>query len=456
MRSTKTTEAGKGSPSKTTSRGGGASNSEGRDAPPPRAPAGRAAPPHGPGGSRGFRLSTFTSLKHRDFRLIWTSTLFNSAGQWIQQVTLGWLVYDLTGSALLLGAVNGVRAIPFFLVGPLAGVAIDRVNRRKLLIWVQVYMALTAALFALDVLTHNVQVWHLFVFTFATGMGWAVSMPLRQSIVPSLVPRDDLMNAISLNSAAFNVTRIVGPALGGILITVLGPGENFLIQAACYVAVVAVVFPARIPDSSRRGISMPLLTDFAEGFRYVRQDKTVLTLILMALVPMIFVMPASQSLLPVFAKDVLHRGPGSLGILYSAMGVGALVGTLVLASLGNFQRKGALLMSGGLLVGVALVLFSRSTLLPLSLGLLVLLGAFQMVYMSTNNTILQTSVRDDVRGRVMSIYMLDQGLVPLGSLLAGALTEGLGPATAVTLMGSTAVVLAGVSVLSFRHIRELR
>jgi MFS family permease len=405
---------------------------------------------------RGFRPSTFNSLRHRDFRLIWFSTLFNSGGQWIQQVTLGWLVYEMTNSALLLGAINGVRAIPFLLVGPLAGVAIDRVNRQKLLVVVQVFMATLAALFAFDVMLGYVQTWHLFLFTFATGAGWAVSMPLRQSIVPSLVPREDLMNAIALNSAAFNLTRIIGPAIGGLLITVIGAGENFLIQAACYATVVLFVVPARIPTRARIGKAAPMLTDLVEGLKYVRHDKTVLTLILMAMVPMVFVMPASQTLLPVFSKDVLGREADGLGIMFSAMGVGALIGTLALASLGNFQRKGLLLLTGGLLVGVALILFSQSTQLPLSLAFLVAIGAFQMVYMSTNNTILHTVVRDDVRGRVMSIYLLDQGLVPLGSLLAGGLTEGLGPATAVTLMGATTVVLAAFGIAGLRDIRRLR
>lgn len=410
----------------------------------------------GRGGKRRFNLRTFTSLRHRDFRLMWFSTLFNSGGQWIQQVTLSWLVYDMTGSALLLGAINGMRAIPFFLVGPVAGVATDRMNRRLLLVGTQLFMAVVAALFALDVLFEVVQVWHLFAFTLLTGAGWAVSMPLRQSIVPSLVPREDLMNAVSLNSAAFNITRIVGPAIGGVLITLVGPGQNFLIQALCYVGVVALVLPARIPDSSRRGKSASMFSDFKEGMRYVRDDKVVLTILLMALVPMLLVMPATQTLLPVFAKDVLRMGPDGLGLLFSAMGVGALAGTLTLASLGDFQRKGLLLMTGGFLVGIAVILFALSSIFVISMAALILVGAFQMVYNSTNNTILQTVVREDVRGRVMSIYMMDQGLVPLGSLLAGALAEGFGPGIAVALMGGAAVVLAGIGFSKLRYIRELR
>ncbi len=416
------------------------------------------APQSGMGGrppKARFSLKTFSSLRHRDFRYIWFSTLFNSGGQWIQQVTLSWLVYDMTGSALLLGAINGVRAIPFFLVGPVAGVATDRMNRRFMLISIQLFMAAVAALFAMDVLFGFVQVWHLFAFTLLTGAGWAVSMPLRQSIVPSLVPREDLMNAVSLNSAAFNITRIVGPAIGGVLITVLGPGENFLIQALCYIGVVAMVLPAKIPNAARRG-NASMFGDFKEGMRYVRNDKVVLTILLMALVPMLLVMPATQTLLPVFAKDVLDIGPEGLGLLFSAMGVGALIGTLTLASLGNFQRKGLLLMAGGFLVGVAVIFFALSPFFLFSLLALALVGAFQMVYNSTNNTILQTVVRDDVRGRVMSIYMMDQGLVPLGSVVAGAIAEVSGPGVAVALMGGLAVVLSGIGIMKLRYIRELK
>lgn len=402
------------------------------------------------------RLNTFTSLKHRDFRLIWFSTLFNSGGQWIQQVTLGWLVYDMTGSPLLLGAVNGMRAIPFLLIGPFAGVAADRLDRRRLLMVTQLFMAVVAAMFAIDVMTGHVRVWHLFLFTLMTGIGWSFNMPLRQSIVPSLVPREDLMNAISLNSAAFNVTRIAGPALGGLLIALFGAGGNFLIQALCYMAVIAMIFPARIPPPSGQGTSQPVLTNIMEGLSYVRHDKTVLTLILMGLIPSIFVMPASMSLLPVFAEDVLDVGPTGLGILMSASGAGALLGTLSLASLGNFQRKGALLLGSAVMVGVALTLFSRSVWMPLSLFLLLLVGTFQMTYMATNNTILQMAVRDDVRGRVFSIYMLDQGLVPLGSLMAGGMTQAWGPASAVSLMGGTAIVLAIIATLRLPHIRQLK
>src|SRR5439155_17225871 len=192
-------------------------------------------------------LSTFRSLHYRDFRLLWLSTLFMSAGQWIQQVTLGWLAYQLTGSAFMLGAINGVRSFPMLILGPLGGVAADRIERKRLLVGTQVVLVASAFALALVISAGHLRVWHLFAFTAVTGVAWAFMMPVRQSLVPNLVPEQHLMNALALNSAGFNATRIIGPMAAGLMIAKLGAGENFYVQTAFYVGMLWLVTMVVVP-----------------------------------------------------------------------------------------------------------------------------------------------------------------------------------------------------------------
>ncbi|MDO8750354.1 MAG: MFS transporter [Dehalococcoidia bacterium] len=407
--------------------------------------------------SKGFRLSTFSSLQYRDYRYLWTTTIFTSAGNWIQQITLGWLVFHMTGSALLTGTVSGVRALPFLFVGPLAGVIADRVDRKLLLILTHIYLSLLGLGFAILIVTGLIQVWHIFVFSFLGGVGWAILNPVRQTLVPALVPSSALMNAIALNSAAFNATRVIGPAIGGVLIAAFGPATNFFIQSAAYFAVTIFVLPIRIP--ARPPTTTPhasILGDLKGGLKYVSKDKTILALIMVALVPSVFMMPFTQGLMPVFAKSVLGVGPEGLGILLASAGAGALVGTLALASLGNFQRKGVLLLTSATIAAASLMLFSRTTWLPVAAAVLAIQGGFQMVYNSTNNTVLQIITPDEYRGRVMSIYMLDHGLMPLGSFMAGALAEIFGAPMAILAAGAITTALVLLLATQFRQLRQFR
>jgi len=400
-----------------------------------------------------FRLQTFASLKYRDYRFLWISTLFSSNGQWIQQVTLGWLVYQMTGSYLLLGLVNGMRAIPFFFLGPIAGVVADRVDRRRLMMVSQGLMAVGIFLFALDVALGFVQVWHVFAFSLMTGVGWSFAMPVRQALVPSLVPKDDLMNAIALNSAGFNLTRMIGPTMGGLLIAVIGVAGNFFLESVMYSCVVVMVFLMRVPPQTY-ATAGSWKSNMAEGFQYVWNDKMVLTLILMALIPITFSMPY-VSLMPGFAVEVLHQGAGGYGLLLAVSGFGAMTGTLILASLSNFQKRGALLLASIIVVGFGLMAFAWTTALPLALALLFGIGMAQISFMATNNTLLQTIVPDHLRGRVFALYNLDMGLVPIGTALAGALADGTNVHVAITVMGAVCAVLGILSAVTLRHVRRL-
>jgi MFS family permease len=289
------------------------------------------------------RYQTFSSLRHIDFRYLCAGTFMMSAGQWIQQVTLGWLVYDLTGNSMLLGALNGLRALPFLVTGPMAGVAADRMDRKKLLLRTQWVLIVTAVLMGALVTSGLLQVWHVFLFTLITGIAWTFTEPVRQSMIPSMVPKADLANAIALNSGGFNLMKIIGPALGGGLIALFGAGGNFLSRVA-YVGVLMMIYWMHVPPTPAEARRSSAMANLKEGFAYVWSTPAVLALMTLAYVPRVFAVPY-QTLMPVFQKDVLKVGLEGLSLLLPAPGVGAVIAVLVLASWLLDAPPGAL--SGG-------------------------------------------------------------------------------------------------------------
>lgn len=378
-----------------------------------------------------------------------------SAGQWVQQVTMGWLTYELTGSSVLLGTLNAVRALPFLISGPIAGVAADRLDRRALLISIEFLLAAASLGMGVLVGSGQLEVWHLFVFAIATAVAWSCNQPVRQTLVPAVVPRHDLMNAIALNSVAFNVTKVLGPAAGGVLIALIGASGNFYVQAAAYTAVVAVIFKMRVPPVEEGLDQASVMQHLKEGLLYVRSTPVVLALMIAALVPNIFAMPY-QALMPVFQKDVLGVGADGLGLMLAAPGVGAVVATLFLATFADsFRRKGLLLLGALGLLGFFLILFAQAASLPLALLTLVGVGGAQIFYAATTNTLIQLSVPDRLRGRVMSIYMLDHGLSPAGSLLAGIGAHFFGAPATVSVMGAMVIVLALLVTWRLPQLRDL-
>lgn len=402
-----------------------------------------------------FRFQTFSSLRHTDFRYLCSGTFMMSAGQWIQQVTLGWLVYDLTGNSMLLGSLNGLRALPFLVTGPMAGVAADRMDRKRLLLRTQWVLIVTAVLMGALVASGLLQVWHVFVFTLITGIAWTFTEPVRQSMIPSLVPKEDLANAIALNSGGFNLMKIIGPALGGLMIALFGAGGNFFVQAIAYSGVLLMIYWMHVPPTSERARRSSAMANLKEGFAYVWSTPAVLALMTLAYVPRIFAVPY-QTLMPVFQKDVLKVGPEGLGILMAAPGVGALISVLLLASLGNSLRRQGLFLVGSIIIlGFFLILFSQITYFPLALISLVLVGIFQMLFLASTNTILQMIVPDELRGRVMSLYMLDRGFMPIGAMFAGVTAHFIGAPLTVAIMGAVVIVLAVLVAWRVPAIRSL-
>jgi MFS family permease len=400
--------------------------------------------------------STFASLRNRDFRYLWAGTCFLSGGLWIQQVSLGWAIYEMTRSSILLGALNGLRFLPFLIFSPLAGVAADRSDRRKLMITTQWFVLVTALAMGVVVSLDLLEVWHLFAFTLVTGVVWSFSEPVRQALIPDVVPRAELMNAVALNSAAFNFTKIIGPSVGGVLIVLFGLAGNFYIQSASYLFVMWMIYRMHIPERVRDANRSSVLSNLREGIRYVWSEPVVFSILATAMIPRLFAMPY-QALMPIFQKDVLQVGPDGLGMMMAAPGLGAMLVMLSVAHFANrVNRPGLLMIAALVLQGAFLILFALMRTLPLALLTLVVVGGFQVLFMSISNMVLHMTVPDQLRGRVMSIYMLDRGITPAGALMAGVSAHFIGAPYTVMGMGAMVLALAAVVVAFLPSLRKVR
>lgn len=405
--------------------------------------------------SIGIGARSFSALRHRDFRFLMAGTVFMSAGQWIQQVTLGWLIYDMTGSSLMLGVLNGIRMLPFLVLTPAAGVAADRMDRRRLLLSSQVLLLVTAFIMGILVIAGRAEVWHLFVFTLITGMAWSFNSPVRQALVPSVVPQADLPNAVALNSMGFHFTKMIAPTLGGLLIVWFGGGGNFLAQSVTYLGVLWMIYLMHIRPLSGPPRHSSALADMKDGLKYVVSSPLILGLVLVSLVSRIFAMPY-QTLMPVFQKDILGVGPDGLGMLMAAPGVGAVLATLLLTRLANrLRHRGVILIGSLLMLGIFLIAFSQTNSLFWAMLTLVGVGGFQMFFVNLSMVMLQMLVPDELRGRVLSIYMLDHGLMPAGALLAGVATTFVGAPVTVAIMGTIVILLALLAVWTVPQLREV-
>jgi MFS family permease len=388
---------------------------------------------------RGVR-KTFASLRHRNFRLLWFGTMISHSGDWMDQIALNWLVYDLTGSALALGIMNAVRMAPVLLFTLVGGVVADRWPRRLLLMSTQGSAMILALILAILVSTGVVQFWMILVIAFGRGVMMSFNQPARQSLISDLVPREDLMNAIALNAATNNSTRIIGPAIGGVLIAAIGVAGAFYVNALSFVAVLGglalMQFPAQTPRP-RKGV----LEDLKGGLTYLMGQPDLRGLVVLALVPMIFGMPY-MSMLTIFAKDVLQIGSEGLGFLTACNGLGAVAGALLVASLGIQRGRRRLMLLALVGFGATLTVFALSTWVWLSALASIAIGVCKQLYNALNNTLIQESVDEEFRGRVLSTLFLDRAAVPLGTMLAGAGTSAIGAPLTTALMASTLIVLA--------------
>jgi MFS family permease len=393
------------------------------------------------------------ALRHRNFQLFFAGQLISLIGTWMQNVAQAWLVYRMTGSSLLLGAVAFANQIPVFLFAPLGGIVADRHNRHRVVIATQgAMMALAFALAALT-LTHTVKVWHIFVLAALLGVANSYDIPARQSFLVDMVGKEDLMNAIALNSSMFNGARVVGPAVAGILVAWVGEGWCFFLNAVSYIAVIGGLLLMKLPPWVMPEHPDSALAHMAEGFRFVRRTMPIRALLLLLGLVSLVGMPYAV-LMPIFADQILHGGARALGLLMGAAGVGALIGALALAARTQLRGLGSWVAVASLGFGVGLILFSFSRWFWASLLLLVPVGCALMVQMASSNTLIQAMVPDQFRGRVMAVYtMMFLGMAPLGALLAGALAERLGAPLTLALGGVGCMLGAGAFWLHLPSIR---
>lgn len=389
-------------------------------------------------------FSTFTSLRERDYAWYFAgNTAFFMAMQ-MQFLLRGFLAFEITGSAVALGYIAISIALPMLFVAPFGGVVADRVNKRTLLVVTQTAASVAALAITILVLTDLVRFWHLIVMSLFTGCVFSFNMPARQALVPNLVPQHKLMNAISLQMGSMNLTRIIAPALAGLLIGPLGIGWVYMITVALFV--VATISELQLP---REGMvseeqKKSFKEDFGGGFRHIMSDRTVLLLLLAGVILPMFAFPVQQ-MLPVFAKDVFDEGTTGLGFLAAATGVGGLIGAIIAANFDSRPAKGRHMLIGGLAMGVLMFAFAVSPTFELALIFLALSGVGQMVFMATNNTVIQANLPPEVRGRVMAVMMMSFGLMPLGVVPVTAAADAFGAPKAVAI--SSLILLLTIVVL---------
>jgi len=393
------------------------------------------------------------ALRHRNYRLFFGGQLISLIGTWMQSVAQSWLVYRLTGSAALLGLVGFASQIPVFLLAPFGGSIADRYNRHRILLGTQTSAMLLAFVLAGLTLCGCVHVWHVFVLASLLGVVNAVDIPTRQAFAVDMVGREDLINAIALNSSMVNGARILGPAVAGVLVASVGEGWCFFINAVSFLGVIASLLRMNVTSQVRVLPPGSALASIVEGFHYVSRTGPVRALLLLLGLVSLMGMPYAV-LMPVFADQILHGGPRGLGLLMGASGTGALIGAVVLAARKGIRGLNSWIALAAAGFGISLMLFSQSRSFGLSMALLVPVGFSMIIEMAASNTLIQSLIPDVLRGRVMAVYsMMFMGMAPFGSLLAGTLAHRVG-APATVLLGG-AMCVAGATVFGW-HLPMLK
>jgi MFS family permease len=397
--------------------------------------------------------ATLRALQYRNFQLFFGGQFISLIGTWMQNVAQAWLVYRLTGSSVLLGAIGFSSQFPVFLLAPIGGIVADRSQRRRVVVATQTSALLLAFTLAALTLTGAVRVWHIFVLSALLGAVNAFDIPARQSFIVEMVGKQDLMNAIALNSSMFNASRVLGPAIAGILVASIGEGWCFFANAVSYIAVIIGLLLMQVPRRHIVAHQESPLANIVEGFRWVAQNRAVHSLLLLLAVVSLAGMPY-LILMPIFADSVLHGGARALGVLMGAAGIGALSGALILASRTHLKGLNRWVGLSALSFGAVLMAFGYSRIYWLSALLLVSVGFFVMIENGSSNTLIQSMVPDHLRGRVMSVYsMMFMGMAPIGSLVAGAAADRVGAPMTVAAGGAICVFCAGVFLAFLPHIR---
>ena len=416
------------------------------------------APNQQPAASATQSAVSRQALHYPDYRILWFTTALVAGGIWFQQVTLGWLAYDLTRDALHTAGVVGVRTLPL-LLSPVVGVIADRVDRRRLLILDQALVTVLVFGFALVLLYDLQQLWHLYVFALLFGLLWAGNNPVRHVLIANTVPREALMNATAMISMSFNLMRAVGPAVGGFVIAFFGPGANFLIQGFLFLAALLLVTRMRTPystaDRTRARESSPL-QNLKEGFARVISEPSTRITVAMTFGLSITMLAMVFNQLPVYSAEILLNEDGTyLGLLLMAMGLGGFLGTTLLALFGSARRKGVLSSAAFVLSAVSVVVLSQVATLWMAMLALLLQQMFVQVVMTTNMTVVQALTPDRLRGRVIGVYQMEIGMMPFWGLVAGAISKAYGVDNAFLVGGVAGLAIIAVATLAFPRYRRL-
>jgi predicted MFS family arabinose efflux permease len=384
----------------------------------------------------------FKAFQYRDFRLMWFGACTSSIGTWMQIVAQGWLIYRLSHSAFLLALDQFLGGIPIFLFSLIGGVMADRTERRKILLGSQYVQMGSAALLTVLVATGTVHVWHILCLSFVSGLAQAFGGPAYQALIPTLVDRDDMPNAIALNSIQFNTAVTIGPALAGQALARLGEKWCFGLNAISFLAPIislSMISARFVPEITRES----MFSSLKQGIKFVRKQNSMEALIVLAFCMTALSMPM-RTYIPVFVKDIFHRGPETYGNLLSLMGLGSICGSLIIAERGNMNNKGRFALSVLICLGAGISVFSFSRSLPLSYGMLLLVGASMMAVFATVTSLVQLIVTNEMRGRVMSVYNCAfRGGMPMGNLLSGWLVPLF---TAPVVLGVNGLVLVLVAL----------
>jgi predicted MFS family arabinose efflux permease len=398
---------------------------------------------------------TFKALRHRNFQIYVGGQLVSLAGTWMQNIAQGWLVYEISGSAMMLGVVGFAAAIPAFLIAPWAGVVIDRTDKRRLLVITQVVQMLLAFVLAVLTFTGLVEVWHVVLLAVVLGAVNSFDGPARQAFVVDMVGREDLPNAIAINSMTFNAARVVGPAFGGLLLATVGSAWCFAINGFSFLAVIISLLAMRLPPMPKRSDPRSPWEQLKSGVVYSVRHPELRGLLLLALFFSTFGI-AYMTVLPAFVDRVLGAGPTGYGLITSAAGLGAVSGALFIARYGDGGFRGQILFRAAMVFPIVLALFALNTNFLLALLLTYLLGVGFMLQFTQINTLLQTRVEDHMRGRVLSLYTLTFfGFTPFGNLLVGTLGESLGLSKALVIMAVITLVSAVVIFWRTPQLKQL-
>jgi MFS family permease len=414
------------------------------------------------GSFRGLlQLRAIEALRHREFRLLWFGHSFTSIAFWMDQVTRGWLIYELTDSALQLGLVRGVQAVPTLLLSPIAGSAADRYSRKTQILIAQVIDGLMFAALALLIITGQIHPWHVYATAFGMAAVQTFQQPARAAMIADVVPSSHLTNAIGLNSIIFNVARSTGPALAGVLIAHFGTAGSFATQAGFYL--MATIWTLRLRPTGRtsaasRGRSVhgaSFTSSIIEGWKFSWKNVEVRTALLVVMLASLFIVPFT-TLLPVFARDILEVGATGQGLLLTGMGVGALGSAVIIAWFGDRMPRGLFMLAGVTLYGLSVVLFSASPWFQVSILLMVIIGFANVCSHALVQTVIQTYSPSEFRGRTMSIFHMSNVVLTVGSIFIGTLASLWGARWAVALMGlagALAMIAIHLTLPGARHIR---